>query len=231
MSPEVGYDSPMNMINETKEKTVKRAVLSYLTDRESHKPSAAAKLRHYFNSRLSRDEESLAGPLIQYMVVGGRLTVVGLDRAASLLTAKFSKQKKLILGNEQLKVNRTELTLTREPCYLTERLYSYSLNTPWFALEEYEEQLYRAGALDLSSLARKQLQKSLEEMGISLEQPLLVKGEFYRQIVYYKERKSICFKGGFMSNMRIPDHLAIGRHSSGGFGVISRRKTQQPGCA
>ncbi len=47
-----------------------------------------------------------------------------------------------------------------------------------------------------------------------------VEGYFKPKQVNFKNRKMLCFKGDFMTNFNIPDHLGLGKQSARGFGVV-----------
>jgi hypothetical protein len=42
--------------------------------------------------------------------------------------------------------------------------------------------------------------------------------------VNYKDKKMVGFKGGFMVNFVIPDHLGLGKSVARGFGTVARVK-------
>lgn len=85
---------------------IKKAILTYITEKKYDK-RYAEKLRGYF-ANIYRDEDLFHNhenlekviyrmPLIQYRVIDGNLSILGIEKGADLLTNEFMKHKKIVV--------------------------------------------------------------------------------------------------------------------------------------
>lgn len=206
-----------------------------LSARDGHK------LRGYF-SRLFGEESDLwhnhredgrpiyRYPLIQYKVVKGVPMLLGLAEGAPLLIQHFLDVQEIQLEEIRLPVHSKQVKSKDISIGADGELYRYSFENPWFALNQENYQKF------LGTPAEKKetmLKKTLighilaffkgvghwEKSDISIL-PIYLQPVTAR----FKDRQMMMFKGEFVSNVRLPDYIGLGKSVSRGFGTIMKVK-------
>ena len=134
------------------------------------------------------------------------------------------------IGEEERRVVQVEWSVRALQRAVSRRLVRYELGAPWLALNQENHARYRA----LGAGARRaELDRILVGNLLAMSKGL---GWFYAgdETVYaafepagevhceVKDVSLIGFEGGFVSNLELPDDLAVGRSVSLGFGWFRR---------
>ncbi|MEM8585753.1 MAG: CRISPR-associated endonuclease Cas6 [Bacteroidota bacterium] len=164
---------------------------------------------------------------IQYKVIDGIATVVGIGPGSKLLLQVFGDVDKLVLGEQTLVVNTKELAMDQVELSIDDELYTYEFLTPWFALNQENYAQYREtkdserpGFLD--KILRSQLIALLEGLGYpdTKEKTILAKGQWRPTNAYFRGQQMQMFWGEFTTNVKVPSLLGIGKSTSRGFGTV-----------
>ncbi len=112
----------------------------------------------------------------------------------------------------------------------TEDLVTYHFETLWMALNQQNYREYKM--LDEKRKLKKLNQILIgnvlsfyKEMNVFLtnNQRIHARVQVQEKTTRFKDRKMIAFKGAFLINALLPDHIGIGKAVSRGFGVICRK--------
>ncbi len=169
-------------------------------------------------------------PEVHYRWINGRPALFAIGPAAQRIMAHPWPGTKIRLGDEDttlVEVDFRALAVTRE---ISRRLVRYELAAPWIALNQENYARYRTLG---PSARRAELDRILVGNLLTMSQGF---GWFYapEEIVYaafepageisavVKGVSLVGFQGSFVTNLSLPDGLAIGRSVSHGFGWFER---------
>lgn len=208
---------------------INMTILTYIIDKPLSKRSAE-QLRGFFGSKYrnndlfhNHDPEGKSiyrYPLIQYKVIDGNLTVIGLQKGASFVRDEFSQYNELLLGKEQYSNFEIKLTSRQVEFDISEALYRYRFDSIWLPLNNKNYDLYQRGKLDLNIALRNNLLSDLKGLGIWIKEKILVNGQFTPREVEMDNTVMTGFTGEFVTNLKIPDYVGTGKRKSVGFGTI-----------
>ena len=197
------------------------------------------KLRGYFAQQFGQESDLFHNhdeqgqviyryPRIQYKVVQGVPMVVGLDKGAELLVERFLQIKCLDIDQHRFWVDQKNMKSQEYWTGVQAALYQYQFLNPWMALNQKNYQLY----LELAPAQQKEkLERILinniiaffKAVGHQEEQRIMVSLQLQDpRLTHFKEQQLLTFKGGFVSNVRLPDYIGLGKSVSRGFGTIRR---------
>ncbi len=169
-------------------------------------------------------------PLVQYKVIGGKPTVTGLGEGAQLLIQHFLKVERLDLGGLELPVHSKQVKSGEVELGVKGALHRYRFANPWFALNQENFRRYKA----LPERERKgMLQRLLtghilaffKGVGYWEEERVMVELlELQAVQAKFKEQPMVMFKGGFVTNARLPEYIGLGKSVARGFGAVKRAK-------
>lgn len=164
-------------------------------------------------------------PLIQYKIIQGQASILGIDEGAKLL-------KEISSDITELKLDKTydvESKIIYESdvdVNTSNEVYHYKFITPWLALNEKNFQKYK----DLSSYKESKvfLNKIIignilsmsKGLGVIVNRKLIVKSRLDPVTVKYKSVDMKGFTGEFKVKFRIPSFCGLGKGVSQGFGTI-----------
>jgi len=164
-------------------------------------------------------------PKVQYKVIGGRPIVVGVDDAADAVAEAARSTDSLWLGSARYRVQEVLFEwqdVDVGPAPLTQ----YEFATPWLALNERNNEIYRASDWrERKRLLGRILVGNLLSMCKGLD--AIVDEELFARTRLDARRvefKGVCltgFLGEFQVNFRIPALLGIGKGVSQGFGTVA----------
>lgn len=208
---------------------IKKAILSYITEKKYDK-RYAEKLRGYFGNLYKEEdlfhnhnnEKSIYRmPLIQYKVIEGNLSIIGINEGAELVAKEFIKHKKLNIGNEIIEKFETKLSIKEEEFYVAEELFSYKFDSIWLALnqENYKKYL-KEEEFNLDKILTNNILSNFKGCGITASKKIMVKGNFQKIEAEMKNNEMIGFIGEFVSNVKMPDFLGIGKRRAIGYGTV-----------
>lgn len=159
-------------------------------------------------------------PLVQYKIIEGKLGIVAYDAGIDVLLAIYQQLQVLELAGKTIKIVNKELKLNEPKFEVQDKLYKYTLATPWIALNQQNYEKYINGGFDLSRQMQNNLLSNFKDLGITVTQKIMCTGEFSQVKVILKDTKLIAFKGNFVSNVYIPSYMGIGKRKSIGYGTV-----------
>ncbi len=170
-------------------------------------------------------------PHIQYKIIQGSPTVIGIADGALLLRERFTRVDRLEIGSKTFSVEAKNLSNQQHDFSWSSCELSYHFTSPWLALNQENYRLYRA--LDFVQ-KRKRLEQILigniisvaKSVQFQISGPLKVIVNVTEVPVSFKGRKMIGFKGTFSTNIALPNLIGLGKSVSRGFGTIVSNKNR-----
>jgi hypothetical protein len=168
-------------------------------------------------------------PLIQYRWEVDKAcgVIAGFNEGAERITKIPWLELELILGNKTFHIAEAEISYRKNSISLSDRLVRYSFISPWLPFNQENYGKYQNLSLaeqrkELDRLLVAQLLITLKGLGIRLNQQLYAAFELKNVVsVQYKEQSLIGFFGYFVTNLVLPNDLAIGKAVSHGYGWLS----------
>lgn len=213
---------------------MKTALLQYITEKK-YDNRYSEKLRGYF-ANLYKEEDLFHNhdekgksqyrmPLIQYKVINGMLSIVGIEEGAKLIADEFLKHKRIPLeserGIEYLENFEVNLIVKEEEFCVNDELYSYKFDSIWLALNEENHKKYiKEESIDLDKILIGNILSNFKGCDIKIEKKIMVKGNYKPIEVMMKNNKMIGFTGNFVTNVKMPDYISIGKRRAIGYGVV-----------
>jgi hypothetical protein len=168
-------------------------------------------------------------PMVQYKILDGKSTVLGIGKGAELLN-KIHKEVNVIDMNGH-KYEIIEKTIFCGYTFFTHsrESFPYSFLTPWLALNEKNYEKYQR----LGSWGKKKelLEKILigniismsKSLGYTVPEPIKANINKLKEVqTFLKGTPMLGFLGTFSVNFEIPDYWGIGKSVSRGFGTVKR---------
>ncbi len=178
--------------------------------------------RDYFHNHDENSKSIYRMPLVQYKVIDGKLTVIGINEGAELVAKEFLKHDFIVLENKKINILGKEFRLLDEDFEVTDEFYKYKFRSIWLPINQKNIKEYREGKLDLDKVLRNNILSNFKGAEIRIEKKIEAKGFFKEKEVYIKNKKMIGFVGDFIANVKHPEHLGIGKRRSIGFGDVIR---------
>ena len=167
-------------------------------------------------------------PLIQYKMLSGVPTVVGINEGAEVLVEIFNEYDTLDLGSEKYRICEKQVSYKVEKVGWTETPVYYRFLTPWVALnqENYMRYYGMQNSLERSTFLGKTLVGNLlsfsKTIGYTVPDRLVCGVSVKPVKVSLKGVHLMGFSGSFRVNFEIPDLLGIGKSVSRGMGTVKR---------
>ena len=176
---------------------------------------------YLFHNHLSETSFKYDFPFIQYRVIDGEMSILGIEKGGDMLEEIVNLIKEIKIGKKIIEVEPI-LTVREEELEVTQEIHSYRFKTKWFALNDRNFKIYKKGEFDLNKQLRNNLLELFKMCGIWAESRIEVNGEFEEHNINKKENRFIVFSGKFQTNVKMPNEIAIGKRKSIGFGVIEK---------
>jgi hypothetical protein len=215
---------------------IKQTILSYnLT--EKLPTSYGRKLRGFFANKFDdvlfhnhqKSNYRYKYPLIQYKIIDGKPTVMGLDKGSILLVNNFLEIENIYLGDKLYKKPKGEINIKEFDFKLTNAFYNYKFITPWRGLNDSNYQKYKKLKENetkktefLSSILIGNILSFAKVIDWWIEEEIKVETNLKEVPIYYKGNKMPGFKGEFKTNIKLPDIIGLGKSPSRGFGTIKK---------
>ena len=198
----------------------------------------AGKLRGYFarafgedsvlfHNHMEQEGFRYAYSLIQYKVLRGVPTVVGVAEGAQLVLDAFLDVSELTLANQHIAVHEKELDVKKVAAGVLSELREYRLATPLFAFNQRNYATFKnlpdkEHGSYLNRLVTTHLVTALRGIGCTVvpERPIMVSLRLKPRLVILKNQRMQMYTGGFTSNVAFPEGLGIGKSTSKGFGTV-----------
>ncbi len=197
------------------------------------------KLRGFFSNKFPQNTEfhnhlpggkfSYKFPQIQYRIIDHHPVLIGINDGIDILKKIFFDLDEIIISNRKYSLNEKEIILTEKEFGIADNFINYRFISPWMALNEDNYAKYiQLNKIEQQKLLKRILIGNIISMakGFHYNIPddfeIKVEGYFKPKQVNFKNKKMLCFKGDFMTNFNIPDHLGLGKQSARGFGVVTQ---------
>ena len=198
----------------------------------------AHKLRGYFGNVFQEHSPLLhnhleggglryAYPLVQYKVIHGVPTLLGINEGAELLLDLFLRITSIDIDGQSYPLHTKNLECREAEAAYSEELWAYRFSTLFMALNQNNFERYlQLGAAErrkeLNRLLRNHLLAALKGMGVWLEpnQRIFADANLEQHSTQFKNRRMLAFSGEFRTNLILPPLLGIGKAVSRGFGAI-----------
>lgn len=198
----------------------------------------AHKLRGYFgtlfqehspllHNHLATGENAYRYPLVQYKVIAGVPTLVGLNEGADLLIGLFLKIRELQIAGRSYPVLQKNIESKMTDIGLTDDLYSYRFETLWMALSQRNHAEYLAEPEEqktkhLKAILTGNILSFLKAMNYRAEAPVLVNLKIIdERKTQFKSNTMLAFQATFVTNILLPEYIGLGKSVSRGFGTIT----------
>lgn len=201
----------------------------------------AHKLRGYFgmlfkehsqllHNHLESGESAYRYPLVQYKVLDGVPTLVGLKEGANLLIELFLKIKELQIEERTYPVFQKNIESKIVNIGLTDDLIAYRFQTLWMALSQQNYTAYLAEndeqrARHLKSILVGNLLSFFKAMDYTADKTIMANLKITSQReTQFKNKTMLAFEADFVTNTILPDTIGLGKSVARGFGTIVSSK-------
>ena len=204
--------------------------------REKFTKSSAKALRGFFGNFFSEIVEfhnhldqitfNYQTPNIQYRVVDGNLSILGINEGGDILLQSIDKVKleQIILEGIDNKILEKEIKITFPELEIKNEEFNYKFESFWIALNEENYKKYRKGEFSFDTQLRNNILEFFKSCGVQAEKRIIVSGNFEEHKIIEKDTAILGFTGTFKTNVNLPDLIALGKRKSVGFGIIKRIK-------
>lgn len=166
---------------------------------------------------------------IQYKIIKGVPTVVGIGPGAQEVFTAFMEVDALTIGGREFLIDQKELGHDKPEFGVGGSLIDYEFVTPWYGLNQKNFPRYRKTppaerpAL-MNDLLRVYLVTAVAGLGLEnfRELPIMAKAHLRPVKVRVDNQTRQMFYGHFTTNAVLPDLIGIGKQTSHGFGTIRR---------
>ncbi len=197
----------------------------------------AHKLRGYFgnlfqehspllHNHLESGESAYRYPMVQYKVLDGVPTLVGLNEGADLLINLFLNIKVLEIGEKSYPVYQKNIESKTINIGLTNDLNAYRFQTLWMALNQQNYKTYlteddEQQAKHLKAILVGNLLSFFKGMDYRAEGTIMANLKITGQReTQFKNNTMMAFEAGFVANVCLPEMIGLGKSVARGFGTI-----------
>ena len=204
--------------------------------RDKFSKSSAKALRGYFgnyfknivefHNHLDQITFNYKSPNIQYRVIDGNLSILGINEGGDILLKSIEKIKldEIILDGIDNKIKEKEIKITFPELEVQDKRYDYKFESFWIALNEENYKKYQKGEFLLDNQLRNNILEFFKLSGVQATKRIIVAGIFEENKIVEKDTVILGFTGTFKTNVNLPDLIALGKRKSIGFGIIKRIK-------
>ena len=173
-----------------------------------------------------------AYPMIQYKRIGGKAAIVCVGDGVDEIGKFFSACNfEIMIGERRVHLEVERMTPVKMRVQVWNGDFEYRLRG-WLPLNHANYELYKTmdGVIERTRLLERVLVGNILSMckgvGIEVDKEIVCKitqvGEM--RLATFKGVKTNCVDIEFHSNMSLPDFIGIGKGSSLGFGIVTRKK-------
>jgi len=165
-------------------------------------------------------------PRVQYKVMGGTASILGIEEGADVLKEISGELNELILGNSCYRINQKVLFEQEVGIGVTRDKRHYRFLTPWLALNQAnyskfrEIRDWREKKLFLNNIIIGNILSMCKGLGIVVERRLYAHSRITEKVTEFKNISLKGFTGEFTVNFKIPDFFGIGKGVSQGYGTV-----------
>ena len=202
--------------------------------REKFAKSSAKALRGFFGNFFSEIVEfhnhldqitfNYQTPNIQYRVVDGNLSILGINEGGDILLQSIGKIKldEIILEGIDNKILEKEIKITFPELEIKNEEFNYKFESFWIALNEKNYKKYRKGEFSFDTQLRNNILEFFKSCGVQAEKRIIVSGNFEEHKIIEKDTTILGFTGTFKTNVNLPELIALGKRKSVGYGLIKK---------
>lgn len=168
-------------------------------------------------------------PLVQYKLLGGKPTIIGVGRGCDVLNANgVLLEDTLKIGYKVIVSEAQMLKCSEEDYGVAENMIEYEFETAYVPLNQDSYKEFKDSSLlelhnTLSSKIVGNIISMSKGLGYQVDSKLVVEHRLKPfKIIEVKGTKFQTFKGTFKVNFNIPDGLGIGKQVSKGFGSVKK---------
>lgn len=190
------------------------------------------KLRGYFGTRFidndifhnhkGKYEFQYRFPKIQYRLIDNRLSLFAVGESIAIMKECLESLDTIKIMENEIKIEDIEYSNLGEDFFVDEKLHKYRFETIWLALNQENYIKYLAGEFDIDRQIQNNLLSNFKGLGIKVDKQILAKGDLQPIKVNIKDVRMVGFKGEFVSNVVIPEYMALGKRQSIGFGMVRK---------
>jgi len=201
----------------------------------------AHKLRGYFgnlfkehsvllHNHYKTGESVFKYPLVQYKVLNNLPILIGLNKGAELLTSLFLNIKELNIEGKIYKINFKNINNKKEEIGVKKELFKYKFATLWMGLNQNNYNKYKILKKNKEFDLINELFKSIltgnilsffKSMNYTEKDTISVLPEITNiKTTKFKGKNMYGFEGSFITNVRLPDYIGLGKSTSRGFGTL-----------
>jgi hypothetical protein len=180
-----------------------------------------------FHNHTEADGFRYAYTLIQYKVLRGLPTVIGVADGARLVMQAFMDVEELDLGGQIVRVDDKELKVDKVRAGVIDELREYRLATPIWAFNQANYGKFKGMPEEevpgfLKRLFTSHLVTALRGIGceVSQDKPIMISLRLQPRLVNAKNQRMQMYVGGFTANVALPEGIGIGKSVSKGFGTV-----------
>ena len=204
--------------------------------RDKFSKSSAKALRGYFgnffrnivefHNHLDQITFNYKSPNIQYRVIDGNLSILGINEGGDILLKSIDEIKldEIKLDGIDNKIEEKEIKITFPELEIKDERYDYKFESFWIALNEENYKKYQKGEFSLDNQLRNNILEFFKLSGVQATKRIIAVGEFEEHKIVEKDTVILGFTGTFKTNVNLPDLIALGKRKSVGFGIIKRIK-------
>ena len=179
-----------------------------------------------FHNHLDQITFNYKSPNIQYRVIDGNLSILGINEGGDILLKSIEKIKldEIVLEGIDNKIKEKEIKITFPELEIQDERYDYKFESFWIALNEENYKKYKRGEFSLDIQLKNNILEFFKSCGVQAKKRIITSGNFEEHEIIEKDTTILGFTGTFKTNVNLPDLIALGKRKSVGFGVIKRIK-------
>jgi hypothetical protein len=165
-------------------------------------------------------------PLVQYKVIDGIPTLMGLNEGADLLAQLFLKIRSLDLDGKCYPVLEKNIQSRILPIGLADDLHSYRFETLWMALNQQNFAAFVHESVEhrlrhLKAILVGNILSFFKAMDYRAQSAVLAKLHIKAfKEAFFKNNAMLAFEAEFTTNSVLPDIIGLGKQTARGFGTI-----------
>ncbi len=195
----------------------------------------AHKLRGFFGNRfrdipelhnhLEGDTYRHAYPVVQYKVLNGVPTLVGVGEGSRVLQKLVDKVEYFNIDDRILPVTEREVLTRSVSVGVDDKLHTYCFDSMWMALNARNHARYCAAGITkqieiLRSILVGNILVFLGACNEIADREIIAQPQVAACTTSFKNIKMMAFQGSFKTNVVLPDGIGLGKSASRGFGAI-----------
>jgi hypothetical protein len=165
-------------------------------------------------------------PLVQYKIIDRIPMLLGLNEGANLLIELFLQIKKLELDDLTINIYSKNITNKLFEPGVSDGLIEYKFKTMWMALnqENYKKYMSLLPGKEKEIFLQKILVGNIlsfyKGLNFKVEEKIYAKLKTEEHLSSFKNKRMSVFAGGFITNIKLPDFIGLGKAVSRGYGAI-----------